>query len=71
MLKVIKAASYIQIIKINKVAFKSKIIINTKKKKRMYKLLPKFIVPYSFLMYRLRFTSVDQLCVKSLSLRLF
>lgn len=37
----------------------------------MYKLLPKFIVPYSFLMYRLRFTSVDQLCVNSLSLRLF
>lgn len=32
MLKVIKAAPYIQIIKINKVAFKSKIIINTKKK---------------------------------------
>lgn len=46
MLKVIKAAPYIQIIKINKVAFKRKIII--KKKKRMYKLLPKFIVPYSF-----------------------
>lgn len=45
MLKVIKAAPYIQIIKINKVAFKRKIII---KKKRMYKLLPKFIVPYSF-----------------------
>lgn len=48
MLKVIKAAPYIQIIKINKVAFKRKIIIKKKKKKRMYKLLPKFIVPYSF-----------------------
>lgn len=32
MLKVIKAAPYIQIIKINKVAFKRKIIIKKKKK---------------------------------------
>lgn len=45
MLKVIKAAPYIQIIKINKVAFKRKIIIKKKKKKKNVQTPPQVYSP--------------------------